>query len=77
MMLKMHGLEVVRKMKEHAILKNIPIIIQSGDAFHDKIQEALDMGVDRYITKPFEDTNFLEVIQEVAEKYNLGNISAL
>ncbi len=72
MMLKMHGLEVVRRMKDHAILKNTPIIIQSGDAFPDKIQEALDVGIDKYITKPFEGSELLAVIQEVAEKYGLG-----
>src|ERR1700743_2874422 len=71
MMINMHGLEIVRKMKEHLILKNIPIIIQSGDAYPDKIKEAMDAGIDYYLTKPFDDFKLLEVIQEVAEKHKL------
>ena len=73
MMIQMHGLEVVQHMKGHPTLKNIPIIIQSGDAFPDKIKEAVDTGIDSYITKPFEGFQLLEVINEVAKQYNLGN----
>ena len=72
MMIQMHGLEVVKRMKEHPTLKNIPIIIQSGDAFPDKIKEALDAGIDRYITKPFEDFQLMEVVNEVAKQHGLG-----
>ncbi len=74
MMVQMHGLEVVRHMKNHVLLKNIPIIIQSGDVFPDKIKEALDAGVDRYITKPFEDFQLLEMIQDLAQQYELKTI---
>lgn len=72
MMLQMHGLEVVKNMKDHATLKNIPIIIQSGDAYQDKIDEAFQAGIDRYITKPFENELLLAVVQEVAVEYGLG-----
>ena len=71
MMLRMHGLEVVKLMKEHEILKRIPIIIQTGDAYPDKIKEAVDAGIDCYITKPFEGNDLLEVIQDVAARYKL------
>lgn len=69
MMLQMHGMEVVRRMKEHDVLKNIPVIIQSGDAFPDKIKEALDAGIDRYITKPFEGSELVEIINELASQH--------
>lgn len=71
MMIQMHGLEVVRRMKEHPILKSTPIIIQTGDAYPDKIKEAVDAGIDCYITKPFESQDLLEVVNDVATKYNL------
>lgn len=76
MMVQMHGLEVVRLMKEHEVLKHVPIIIQSGDAYQDKIDEAFAAGIDRYITKPFENELLLEVIQELAFEYNLGGLES-
>ena len=71
MMSQMHGMEVVERMKGHAVLKNTPIIIQSGDAVPEKIKEAIDAGIDRYITKPFEEIQLLELINEVASERGL------
>jgi len=73
MMVQLHGLEFVKRMKEHPIFKNIPIIMQSGDAYPDRIKEAVEMGIDCYITKPFKANELLQVIQDIAAKYDLGN----
>lgn len=69
MMTQMQGLEVVRHMKEHLILRNIPIIMQSGDAHPEKVQEAIDIGIDSYITKPFDESRLVEAINEAAESH--------
>ncbi len=68
MMAQLNGLEVIRLMKEHPDLKNIPIIIQSGDAAPERIKEGLDVGADRYITKPFKPAELIDIIREEAGK---------
>jgi CheY-like chemotaxis protein len=69
MMTTISGLEIIRRMKEHPILKNIPVIIQSGDAVPERIREAMDMGADGYITKPYSRDQLLALIGRV-----MGNL---
>ena len=70
MMDTMSGVEIVRRMKEHPILRDIPIIMQTGDASPERIKEGLDIGVDRYITKPFSPAQLMEIVMEEAMKHH-------
>jgi CheY-like chemotaxis protein len=70
MMAAISGLEIIRRMKGHPVLKNIPVIIQSGDAVSEKIREAMDMGADGYITKPYNQRQLLELIDEVMGRHS-------
>jgi DNA-binding response OmpR family regulator len=46
------GLEIVKKVKKELKL-TIPIIILSSVGFENTVEEAFDLGVDDFITKPF------------------------
>ena len=62
MMPVMDGLELVRRIKrdeKFSNLKNVKIIMLTVSDFQDTIEEALKMGVEDYITKPFD---FSEII---------------
>lgn len=69
MMDTMSGMEIVRRMKEHPTLKDVPIIMQTGDAAPERIKEGLDIGADRYITKPFSPDQLMEIVMEEAMKH--------
>lgn len=69
MMHSMSGLEIIKRMKAHPVLKDVPIIMQTGDASPERIKEGLDVGADRYITKPFSPDQLLEIVQEEAIKH--------
>lgn len=71
-LVEVHGLEIVNRMKNHAILKDTPVIIESGDIVPVNIKQALDSGIDRYITKPFTDKELLEIINELVSEYRIG-----
>jgi chemotaxis family two-component system response regulator PixG len=75
MMAKMSGIEVIQRMKAHPLLKNIPVILQTGDAVPERIKEGLDAGADRYITKPFSPDQLMEIVQEEVIKYGHNFIS--
>ncbi len=48
-----NGLDVVRKMKSHPDLKNIPIIIVSAKREELDVVLGLELGADDYVAKPF------------------------
>ena len=62
MMYDLNGLEIIRRMKEHPILKYTPVMIQSGDA---NIEEGINAGADRYLMKPFRSADLLSVVHEL------------
>ena len=65
MMPRMDGLTVIKKMKEHASLKDIPVIIQTGEVSSEKVQEALDAGASCCLCKPFKPEHLTDAIKEI------------
>lgn len=59
------GLELLRQMRETKVFDALPIIIVSALADADQIRKGLEMGADRYITKPAMSHNLLKTVQEV------------
>ena len=59
------GLELLRQIRETKVFDNLPVIIVSAMADSDRIRKGLDMGADRYITKPAISHNLLKTVQEV------------
>ena len=59
------GLELLRQIRETKVFDNLPVIIVSAAADSDRIRAGLDMGADRYITKPAMSHNLLKTLQEV------------
>lgn len=47
------GLEIIGKVKKTDKLSNIPIIVLSAVGLESVILEAFDLGIDDFITKPF------------------------
>lgn len=50
---QMDGLSFAKKIKEDKNTKHIPIIMLTTEGSMAKFEEALDCGVDDYVTKPF------------------------
>ena len=57
------GIELCRKIRfENA---NIPILIVSGVGYKKDIRERLSAGADRYLTKPCDPDELLQVVKEL------------
>jgi len=63
MMPKMEGLEVLKKMKAHTILQNIPVVLQTASAKNEQIIEGISAGAYYYITKPYKEDMFRSVVR--------------
>ena len=62
MMPKMNGIDLLCKMKEHSLLKNVPVIIQTGDVGVNEVKEGMDRGAYYYLCKPFDPTVMVAMV---------------
>ncbi len=66
MMPRETGLEMAKKIR--AVSQNIPIIILSAFSEKEKLFGAIDVGVTKYFTKPYDPEDILEYILSIAPK---------
>lgn len=59
------GLELLRQIRAKRVFDELPVIILSALADPDTIRKGLDLGADRYITKPYLANNLANVINEI------------
>jgi|GEM_PF-932345 len=75
MMPTVDGFEVLRKIKDHASWRNIPVIMFSAISEEDRVKEALDLGAVDYILKPFRLRSVQEKVEEVL-MYGDGSVDS-
>ncbi|HVT11121.1 MAG TPA: ATP-binding protein [Fimbriimonadaceae bacterium] len=66
------GTEVLRMLKACGETKHIPIIIASADASSSRMERALEAGAERYITKPIEVLDVMEVLRRFGVNVRLA-----
>jgi len=59
----MDGIEVLKKIKSHDLLRSIPVIMQSVRAAKKDILEGLQAGAYYYLTKPFDEKTMLAIVK--------------
>jgi len=65
MMPKMNGMEVCHKVKKELQISGVYIILLTAKGQEVDRQKGLDMGADRYMTKPFDPDEMLAVAEEI------------
>lgn len=61
----MNGYELCREIKSDEALRNIPVILVSSLSEPEDILEALNIGADSYITKPYVERSLLERVRSL------------
>ena len=69
MMPVMDGMEVLSRIKKHATLKTLPVIMQTAKAAKDDVLEGLQAGAHYYLTKPFEEEQMLAIVKTAVADY--------
>ena len=62
----MSGMEVLRHIKSNPALKNIPIILQTGDVGVTQLKEGLEAGAYYYLSKPFYPETLISLVNAAA-----------
>ncbi len=65
MMPIMNGMEVCQKVKKELNLTNVYIILLTAKGQEVDRQKGLEMGADRYMTKPFDPDEMLSIAEEI------------
>jgi len=65
MMPKMNGMEVCYKVKKELGIDGVYIILLTAKGQEVDRQKGLEMGADRYMTKPFDPDEMLSVAEEI------------
>lgn len=58
----MDGLEVVTRLKQDPVLRQIPVVMQTGSDSPEQVRERIDAGVFYYLTKPVQDSVLKSVL---------------
>jgi len=60
-----NGFDILARMRQHAVLKSMPVIMITAEATREAVRRGLQAGADGYITKPFEPDCVVIAVREV------------
>ena len=59
------GFEVLARMRQHAALKAVPVIMLTARATRESVLQGLHGGADGYVTKPFQIDSLIQAVRAV------------
>jgi len=65
---RMDGFEVLRSVRNNEQLQDLPIIMITSRTGEKHKQQAIELGVNDYLGKPFQEASLLATIEKVIEK---------
>ena len=63
---RMDGYELLASLKKQELLREIPVTMITSRAGEKHRQKALELGVSKYLTKPFDDAKLIEIVKTLA-----------
>jgi len=69
MMPEMDGWEVLKKLKEDKLYRDIPVIVQTALESPEDFERGLSLGAYYYITKPIESSILLPLVKSALQEY--------
>jgi chemosensory pili system protein ChpA (sensor histidine kinase/response regulator) len=67
---RMDGYELAQHMRNDERFKNIPIIMITSRTGEKHRNRAMEIGVNKYLGKPYQETELLENIHELVGSFN-------
>lgn len=62
---KMDGKEALRKIKSHAELRKIPVVVFTTTKNQREVQRCYDLGANTYVVKPSSYATLLDIVREI------------
>jgi two-component system response regulator len=70
---KVHGLDVLRRLKGDPSTKAIPVVVLTSSTMEKDMVESYDLGVNSYLQKPIDFTQFIESAKNIGLYWLLMN----
>ena len=64
---KMHGFELIQKIRNQSNFKNLPIVILTGKTGQSNRVKATELGANAFIVKPFKENDLINVLNKFIE----------
>ncbi|MDQ3036081.1 MAG: response regulator [Myxococcota bacterium] len=62
---KIDGLEVLQRMRDHATLRTVPVVMLTSSREERDIVRSYGLGVNAYVVKPVDFNEFMDAIREL------------
>ena len=62
---RVDGLEVLRRIKMHAVCRTVPVVMLTTSGEDRDVQAAYQLGANSYIIKPVDFSRFMEVVTQI------------
>lgn len=59
------GFDILVRLRRHAVLRDVPVIMMTGKATREAVLRGLTSGADGYVTKPFEAESLMKAVRTV------------
>lgn len=73
MMPRLNGFETVQRLRRDARTASIPVVMVTGRAQGADVERGDEVGVEAYLTKPFEPAELIEVVTRLARQGRAGS----
>jgi CheY-like chemotaxis protein len=73
---KIGGLNVLRRIKSHPEAKKIPVVVLTSSSEEKDLVESYRLGVNSYIRKPVDFTQFTEAVRQIGLYWLLLNMQS-
>ncbi|MBS0170839.1 MAG: response regulator [Nitrospira sp.] len=70
MMPEMDGIEVLKRMKAHPVLSQVPVIMQTAAGTQQQILEGLQAGAYYYLVKPYDKATLLAIVDAAVRDHS-------
>jgi CheY-like chemotaxis protein len=58
-------MELLRHLRSESATASIPVVVVSADALQSQVDEALQLGAARYLTKPVNVSDLLSILDDI------------
>jgi two-component system, response regulator len=62
---KVDGLEVLRRIRDEERTRRIPVVILTSSKEHEDLTKSYDLGVNSFVRKPVDFTQFVEAVKQL------------
>jgi len=74
---RVNGIEVLRAMKEHEVLKRVPVLMLSTTDDPQEVETCHSLGCNFYLTKPTEPETFAEAINRLSSFLDIVTVPTI